>query len=291
MKFLSLWEMMRPKQWVKNLFIFVPLIFSGNLLNMRMVAYAMIAFLAFSLMASCVYIINDLCDAKGDRQHPVKCKRPIASGRVSSRTAIYMAVILALISCVCIVISSLDLKALAILLGYLLLNICYSLKLKDIAILDVMIIAFGFLLRVLMGGVAIGVPVTAWLVIMVFLLTLLIGFGKRRDDLLRMERDHLEVRKSVRGYSLQFVDIVMGILSATMLMAYVAYTLTPEVMERFNSQYVYLTTIFVVAAVIRYLQMAFVKEQTGSPTDLFYHDHFLQTCCILWALSFLIIIY
>jgi hypothetical protein len=126
---------------------------------------------------------------------------------------------------------------------------------------------------------------------MVFLLTLLIGFGKRRDDLLRMERDHLEVRKSVRGYSLQFVDIVMGILSATMLMAYVAYTLTPEVMERFNSQYVYLTTIFVVAAVIRYLQMAFVKEQTGSPTELFYHDHFLQACCILWALSFLIIIY
>jgi 4-hydroxybenzoate polyprenyltransferase len=291
MKLLSLWEMMRPKQWVKNLFILVPLIFSGNLLNTKMLMSAVIAFFAFSLMSSCVYIINDLCDIQGDRQHPVKSKRPIASGRVSTSTAIYMAVILALLSCVIVVIASLDLRALAILAGYLLLNICYSLKLKDIAILDVMIIAFGFLLRVLMGGVVISVPVTAWLVIMVFLLTLLIGFGKRRDDLLRMERDHLEIRKSVKGYSLQFVDIVMGILSATVLVAYIAYTLTPEVMARFNSQYVYVTAVFVVAAVIRYLQLAFVREQTGSPTELLFHDRFIQICCVLWTGAFLIIIY
>lgn len=279
------------RQWVKNLFVYVPLVFSGNMLNPQLILESTGAFMTFCLLASSIYIINDLRDRDADRRHPVKRLRPIASGRFPSGMAVFLSAALCAMSFAMAWGCGFTANSYLILAGYLVMNLMYSFGLKHIAILDVIIIAAGFVLRVLLGGVATHVWVTPWLVMMVFLLTLLIGFGKRRDDLIKMERDDVDVRKSVQEYNLTFINQVLGILAATVIVAYVSYTLTPEVEARFHSGNVYLTSVFVIGAVLRYLQIALVKERTGNPTQLVYSDRFIQICTVLWLASFLLIIY
>ena len=159
------------------------------------------------------------------------------------------------------------------------------------AIIDAMVIALGFVLRVFAGGEACGIPVSPWLTIMVFMLTLFIAFGKRRDDLIRMKEERHVIRKSVAGYTLGFVDQAMTLLASALVVAYIIYSLQPEVESRFNSHYVYLTTIFVIAGVLRYMQIAIVKKNSGQPTEMVYNDPFLLTCIILWIATFIFIIY
>lgn len=279
------------RQWVKNLFVYVPLVFSGKMLNPQLILESTGAFMAFCLLASSIYIINDLRDRDADRRHPVKRLRPIASGRFPSGMAVFLSAALCAMSFAMAWGCGFTANSYLILAGYLVMNLMYSFGLKHIAILDVIIIAAGFVLRVLLGGVATHIWVTPWLVMMVFLLTLLIGFGKRRDDLIKMERDDVDVRKSVQEYNLTFINQVLGILAATVIVAYVSYTLTPEVEARFHSGNVYLTSVFVIGAVLRYLQIALVKERTGNPTQLVYSDRFIQICTVLWLASFLLIIY
>lgn len=284
-------ETLRVRQWVKNLFVYVPLVFSGNMLNPQLIFESTGAFMTFCLLSSSIYIINDLRDRDADRRHPVKRLRPIASGRFPSGMAVFLSAALCAMSFAMAWGCGFTANSYLILAGYLVMNLLYSFGLKHIAILDVIIIAAGFVLRVLLGGVATHVWVTPWLVMMVFLLTLLIGFGKRRDDLIKMERDEVDVRKSVQEYNLTFINQVLGILAATVIVAYVSYTLTPEVEARFHSGNVYLTSVFVIGAVLRYLQIALVKERTGNPTQLVYSDRFIQICTALWLASFLLIIY
>lgn len=284
-------ETLRVRQWVKNLFVYVPLVFSGNMLNPQLILESTGAFMTFCLLSSSIYIINDLRDRDADRRHPVKRLRPIASGRFPSGMAVFLSAALCAMSFAMAWGCGFTANSYLILAGYLVMNLLYSFGLKHIAILDVIIIAAGFVLRVLLGGVATHVWVTPWLVMMVFLLTLLIGFGKRRDDLIKMERDEVDVRKSVQEYNLTFINQVLGILAATVIVAYVSYTLTPEVQARFHSGNVYLTSVFVIGAVLRYLQIALVKERTGNPTQLVYSDRFIQICTVLWLASFLLIIY
>ncbi len=284
-------ETLRVRQWVKNLFVYVPLVFSGKMLNPQLILESTGAFMAFCLLASSIYIINDLRDRDADRRHPVKRLRPIASGRFPSGMAVFLSAALCAMSFAMAWGCGFTANSYLILAGYLVMNLMYSFGLKHIAILDVIIIAAGFVLRVLLGGVATHIWVTPWLVMMVFLLTLLIGFGKRRDDLIKMERDDVDVRKSVQEYNLTFINQVLGILAATVIVAYVSYTLTPEVEARFHSGNVYLTSVFVIGAVLRYLQIALVKERTGNPTQLVYSDRFIQICTVLWLASFLLIIY
>lgn len=284
-------ETLRVRQWVKNLFVYVPLVFSGNMLNPQLILESTGAFMTFCLLASSIYIINDLRDRDADRRHPVKRLRPIASGRFPSGMAVFLSAALCAMSFAMAWGCGFTANSYLILAGYLVMNLMYSFGLKHIAILDVIIIAAGFVLRVLLGGVATHIWVTPWLVMMVFLLTLLIGFGKRRDDLIKMEREEVDVRKSVQEYNLTFINQVLGILAATVIVAYVSYTLTPEVEARFHSGNVYLTSVFVIGAVLRYLQIALVKERTGNPTQLVYSDRFIQICTVLWLASFLLIIY
>lgn len=284
-------ETLRVRQWVKNLFVYVPLVFSGKMLNPQLILESTGAFMAFCLLASSIYIINDLRDRDADRRHPVKRLRPIASGRFPSGMAVFLSAALCAMSFAMAWGCGFTANSYLILAGYLVMNLMYSFGLKHIAILDVIIIAAGFVFRVLLGGVATHIWVTPWLVMMVFLLTLLIGFGKRRDDLIKMERDDVDVRKSVQEYNLTFINQVLGILAATVIVAYVSYTLTPEVEARFHSGNVYLTSVFVIGAVLRYLQIALVKERTGNPTQLVYSDRFIQICTVLWLASFLLIIY
>lgn len=287
-----IFKLLRVKQWVKNLFVFLPAIFSGQLLNAETFLHTLEAFFVFCLISSTIYILNDICDRKADREHPRKRLRPIASGKVSVGLASVIAVVIFVAAFVLAwLFFGMNVDVFLIAAGYVIMNIAYTLTLKNIAILDVIIIAAGFVLRVLMGGAACGIWVSPWLVMMVFLLTLLIAFGKRRDDLIRAESDGKKIRKSVTGYNITFINQVISLLAGTMIVAYVCYTLSNDVMTRFASQNVYLTSVFVIAAVLRYLQLIYVREESGSPTDIIYRDRFIQSCCVLWLLSFIFIIY
>lgn len=287
-----IFKLLRVKQWVKNLFVFLPAIFSGQLLNAETFLHTLEAFFVFCLISSTIYILNDICDRKADREHPRKRLRPIASGKASVGLASVIAVVIFVAAFVLAwLFFGMNVDVFLIAAGYVIMNIAYTLTLKNIAILDVIIIATGFVLRVLMGGAACGIWVSPWLVMMVFLLTLLIAFGKRRDDLVLAATDGKKIRKSVTGYNITFINQVISLLAGTMIVAYVCYTLSNDVMMRFASQNVYLTSVFVIAAVLRYLQLIYVREESGSPTDIIYRDRFIQSCCVLWLLSFIFIIY
>ena len=185
--FSALMRLIRPKQWIKNGFVFVPLFFGGALFHTDALLAGVITFFAYSFAASSIYCFNDIFDAEADRRHPVKCHRPIASGAVSVKAAYCLMILMLILSIV--ISAALDSwKAMGIILFYWLLNLCYCAKLKQYAIIDVCIVAFGFVLRLLAGGVATDIALSKWIVLMTFLITLFMSFAKRRDDVLRMEK-------------------------------------------------------------------------------------------------------
>lgn len=282
-------KLMRPHQYIKNIFIFIPLFFALKITNTGLLLDSFIAFAAFSMAASSVYILNDYFDIEDDKNHPKKRFRPLASGGVSKKEGIIMMILLfvgsmALISCF-------SFSAAAILLFYVMMNIAYSLYLKHIAILDVTIIAIGFVLRLFMGSVVTGIVLSHWIVIMTFLLALFMALAKRRDDVLIYKNTGEKMRRVVDGYSLQFLDIAMAIMASVVIVSYVMYTSSVDVMERMNSQYLYLTALFVIMGVMRYLQIAFVFLDSGSPTQIVLKDRFIQMTLVSWLVSFVWILY
>lgn len=282
-------KLMRPHQYIKNIFIFIPLFFALKITNTGLLLDSFIAFAAFSMAASSVYILNDYFDIEDDKNHPKKRFRPLASGGVSKKEGIIMMILLfvgsmALISCF-------SFSAAAILLFYVMMNIAYSLYLKHIAILDVTIIAIGFVLRLFMGSVVTGIVLSHWIVIMTFLLALFMALAKRRDDVLIYKNTGKKMRRVVDGYSLQFLDIAMAIMASVVIVSYVMYTSSVDVMERMNSQYLYLTALFVIMGVMRYLQIAFVFLDSGSPTQIVLKDRFIQMTLVSWLVSFVWILY
>jgi 4-hydroxybenzoate polyprenyltransferase len=178
-----------------------------------------------------------------------------------------------------------------LLLGYLLLNIGYSMGLKNVPILDLFIVASGFLIRIYSGGIIANVPITHWLSIMIMLLALFIVLAKRRDDLLIQSETGEIVRKASRSYNLEFINSCLTLLSAVVIVAYIMYTVSPEVTQHFKSEYLYSTTIFVIAGIMRYLQITFVEQDSGSPTAILFRDKFLLITVAGWIVSFYIIIY
>ena len=282
-------KLMRPHHWIKNLFLFLPLFFGGEIFNGEMLLNTGIGFLAFSFMASCIYILNDYKDVDSDRKHPEKCNRPIASGAVSKQAAIIMFVICFLAG---VGISLLLMpKFIFVLFIYFFINLGYSLGLKNISILDIIILSVGFVLRVKAGGVITSVAVSQWLVIMFFLLAFFMATAKRRDDILIKLQSGQDMRKSIKGYNLDFLNVVLSLLTAIIIVSYLIYTISPEVMEKWKTYRLYYTSLFVIAGLLRYLQITFVENNTGSPTKLLYKDRFIQVTLLLWILSFYIIIY
>ena len=247
------------------------------------------AFFAFSLTASCIYIFNDYRDIEADRQHPKKSKRPLPSGKVSIAGAFVMVVILLLASSV--IAYGVSLKFLFVLSIYLVLNVLYSSGLKRIGILDIFIVAIGFVIRVKAGGIATGIPLSEWLNVMILLLALLLTIAKRRDDVLIKDDSGVEMRKSIKNYNLEFMNSMIIMVSGIIIVSYLIYTLSPEVINRFNTHRLYYTAIFVIAGVMRYLQLVFVENDTGSPTNILYKDRFIQVSILLWILTFGLIIY
>ena len=285
-------RIVRPRQWVKNFFVFSPLFFGGQMSNTALLLDALTTFIAFSLAASSIYCLNDIVDVEADRQHPVKCHRPIASGQVSVSAAYaLMGIMLILSMTVCPMLKGRSMAVGAVVLGYWIMNIAYCVWLKNFAIIDVCLIAFGFVLRILAGGLATGIEPSNWLVLMTFLLTLFLSFAKRRDDVLRMEATGKPPRKNTIRYNLTFINQAITISASITLVCYIMYTVSPEVTARFNSHYIYLTTIFVLVGLLRYIQIAVVDKQSGDPTKVILRDRFTQLVVLAWMVSFLFIIY
>ena len=282
-------KLLRPKDWAKNLFLFIPLFFSGELFNWNVYPQLLLGFIAFCCIASSIYIINDYRDIEDDKKHPDKSKRPLASGAVSQKAAIVICLVLILLGFgIAYFIKE---KFLFVLSIYFLLNLAYSFGLKHVAILDIIIIAVGFVLRVKGGAVIAHIGVSEWLNIMIFLLALFMGIGKRRDDVLLKMSSGMDMRKAIKGYNLEFLNVVLALVCAVIVVAYFMYTMSPEVLKRLGTYRLYYTCLFVLAGILRYLQIIFVQSASGSPTKILYKDRFIQVSLLLWIASFYLIIY
>jgi 4-hydroxybenzoate polyprenyltransferase len=276
-------------QWAKNLFVFIPLFFSGHLFDWSYYPSLMLGFIAFSLVASSIYIINDYRDIEDDKKHPEKRTRPLASGAVSKPAAVVICVIL-LLAGFALAYFIRD-KFLFVLAIYFVLNLAYSFGLKTIPILDIFIVAIGFVLRIKAGAVIALVGLSEWLTIMVFLLALFMAIGKRRDDVLLKLSSGTDMRKSIKGYNLEFLNVVLALVCAVIVVAYFMYTMSDEVIARMGTYRLYYTCLFVLAGIMRYLQIIFVQAKAGSPTKILYKDRFIQLALLLWIVSFYLIIY
>lgn len=289
----SILRLTRPKQWIKNMFVFIPMFFGGELFDLHSVWLAVLTFFAFSLVASSIYCYNDIVDIDADRNHPVKCLRPIASGEVSIRLGYILMTLTFCLGMGVLLLLPPEVmsQVMAVIVFYYVLNLAYCSKLKQFAILDVCIVAFGFVLRILAGGFACELALSNWIVIMTFLLTLFMSFAKRRDDVLRMNSTGEAPRKNTVRYNLTFINQAITITASVTLVCYIMYCVSPEVSERFDTPYLYLTFVFVLLGLLRYIQIAVVDEKSGDPTKIILHDHFSQIIVVAWILSFLLMIY
>lgn len=283
-------DLLRVHQYLKNGFIYMPMFFAGEATNLYFLLRATYAFVAFSLVASSIYIFNDLRDLEEDRKHPVKNFRPLAGGRVSQKEAVIVATGLILAG-LGLSVAVFPIGLTGLLLAYVIMNVFYSIKLKHLPIVDVTVISLGFVLRLYVGSVACTVPLSNWIVVMTFLLALFIALAKRRDDVILRENSGNSMRRSIDGYNLTFLNAGMAIMASVVIVAYVMYTISPEIIGKFRTEKLFMTTIFVVLGILRYLQLTFVENATGSPTRVLLTDRFLQVCICLWLLSFAVILY
>jgi 4-hydroxybenzoate polyprenyltransferase len=284
-----IWQTMRPHQWIKNLFVFAALFFSGGVTDISKFIAVFLIFLTFCAMASAVYFLNDIMDRERDRRHPIKCKRPVASGALPLGTAMATALILAISS---LAIAYFVSPAVGFFLSiYGLLNVMYSCWLKHIVILDIFSVAFGFVLRVLCGGLVIHVEPTSWLLIASFLLALFLALAKRRHELLLVKEVSKDSRPVLEHYTPQLIDELISVVTPIILITYLLYTLDAETVARFNTKRLYGTGIFVVFGIFRYLYLVHHENLGGSPTDLVLTDLPLIMAILGWILTFGIMIY
>lgn len=282
-------EALRPSQWVKNGFVLAALIFAQKLTDHRAVIEACSATLIFCAASSVVYLFNDVLDVESDRLHPVKRFRPVASGRVRPVTALFLAVLFA--ACALPASWMLGRALFGLVLFYLLLNVAYSAWLKHVLLLDVFVIAAGFVLRVVAGGVAIHVPVSSWLIICTTLLALFMALSKRRHELVALGERCGEHRSSLAHYSRSFLDQLIAIVTASTIMSYALYTQSAEVRARFPGRHLALTVPFVIFAIFRYLFLVHQREEGGNPARTLLTDSVLLSVVLLWATSVVWIIY
>ena len=282
----------RPTHWMKNIFVILPVFFGGAILNTTQAISAALTFMSFSLAASAIYCLNDIIDVDADRAHNVKRHRPIASGAITIPQAYGMMAISLLASIVLmLLLPEGQANTITVIITYFLLNVAYCLKLKEYAIIDVCIVASGFVLRILAGGFATGVQLSKWIVLMTFLLTLFLAFAKRRDDVLKMNETGRAPRKNTSRYNLTFINQAITITGTVMLVCYIMYTVSPEIIAQFGTDKLYLTSILVILALLRYLQIAVVDEKSGDPVKVVLSDRATQFILLAWVLSFLVLIY
>ncbi len=289
---LPLLKTMRPKQWVKNGVIFAALVFDHHLFQASPLVRTLGGFALLCALSSAVYIINDLADIEKDRQHPKKRLRPLASGALKKEVAIAAAIVLPLVALPLAYILDRGFAAVAVV--YLAVNLAYSFWLKHYAIVDVLVVALGYLLRVTAGALIIHVAISPWLYICMTLLALFMGFGKRRGELVLLSRNGQGVnnqapRKVLGDYSLPFLDELINVVSSATIMAYSLYTFSAENLPQ--NRAMMLTIPFVLYGIFRYLYLIHIKGEGGAPDELVLTDRPLQVTFALWGASAVLILY
>ncbi len=287
---------MRPYQWSKNCFIFAPAFFAFGSYPLTFIKPLIISFFGFSLVCSAIYIFNDILDRESDKLHPSKKFRPIASALISPYKAGIFSIFLMggglIMLYVCL--SSLSPKPNFSLFipvcFYICLNFVYSTLFKHFAIIDIFCIAIGFVLRLFIGSIVINIALSEWIVIVTFLLALFLALAKRRDDVIILEKSGTKMRKNIDGYNHTFLDIGMSISASLVMISYIFYTIDESVQERFHTDKLYFTSIFVLLGIFRYMQITFVEEQSSSPSKILLKDRFLQCAILGYICSFVVII-
>ena len=285
----DLLQLLRPTQWSKNTVLFAALIFAKHLFVLPDLLAVTLGFLAFCSLASGAYVMNDLRDCARDREHPLKSLRPLPSGRVRRGTAVALSIVLVLTGMLCAIALR---PGFGLLAGvYFVLQVAYTFWLKEVVILDVMSIAAGFVIRAVAGGVIIAVPVSPWLIICTFLLALLLGFSKRRHELVLLEGRATNHRASLKDYSPYFLDQMIAVVTASTVVAYAIYTASPEVREKLGTDKLYLTIPFVLFGIFRYLYLVHQREEGGNPTQLLLRDQPLLIDVLLWIATAALLLY
>ncbi len=280
---------MRPKQWVKNLFIFVGLIFSHNLFDISLLIRVIVGFGLFCLAASSIYIFNDIRDLEKDKEHPDKLKRPLAAGYLKVNKAYAASMVMAIIALLGALL--LDLTFFLILAGYVFMNVAYTIKIKQIVILDVMCIAFGFVFRVLAGTTLAGVRPSDWLIICTITVSIFLASSKRRHEFTLFEASGNNHRKVLSEYSTHFLDQMISVATACTLMSYALYTIADETVTRFGTRNLIFTLPFVIYGIYRYLYLIHQKKMGGNPTSALLEDFPLFLNGLLWLGAVIFIIY
>lgn len=291
MNFKNIFALLRPKQWVKNLLVFAAIIFSRHLSDFTMLFKVCVTFVIFCGLSSATYILNDLLDLKEDRAHPWKKKRPLASGAVSKQTAVMIN--LGLLAVCLGVAFALDSKLGLVFVCYYFIQCAYSFfGLKHVVLLDVMLIAVGFVMRAIAGGVVIHVVITNWLLLCTFLLAIFLALLKRRQELIVMEEDQaVSHRQVLLEYSVNFIDSLISIVAGATIVSYALYTVSPEVQSKFGTDHLVFTLPFVLYGVFRYLYLVHQKDLGDNPTRVLFTDLALQLDILAWLVTCFLMIY
>lgn len=292
----SLLVSLRPEQWTKNVVVFAALLFGGadvtnavQLPNPVAILRAVLAFVVFCGLSGVVYLVNDVADREGDRRHPLKAKRPIASGELSPAVALAAA---GVIACGALAVAFwLGVRFGLVAAAYVALLGAYSKKLKHVVIVDVMTLAIGFVLRAVAGAVVIDVRISHWLLVCTILLALFLAMSKRRHELVLLADGAAEHRRILGEYSPYLLDQMIGVVTASTLIAYIFYTISPETQQKFGTQWLGLTIPFPLYGIFRYLYLVHRRDGGGSPTTMLLNDRPLLACVALWVIAVVVIIY
>jgi len=285
----NLWVSIRPKQWTKNVLLFAALIFSQNLFNPKMIFPSVIAFVAFCLVSSGVYLLNDLIDVEKDRKHPEKSKRPLASGKLNPSVAKMACVFLLILSLVVSFLVNRDFGC--VVCAYILLQLAYFAFFKEAVILDVFSVSAGFFLRVVAGAKAIEVPISSWLLICTIFVSLFLGLGKRRHEMLLLGQEAKNHRITLDQYNLPFLDQMVGVATAGTVISYSLYTLSQETVQKFHTENLWYSIPIVLYGIFRYLYLVYRKEEGGHPETVFLEDRPLLLTVLLYFVTVGIVIY
>jgi 4-hydroxybenzoate polyprenyltransferase len=280
---------LRPGQWTKNLLVFAPLVFAVRLFDLQSDVKAGLGFLVFCALSSAVYLANDVMDREADRQHPRKRLRPIAAGTISVATALLTAILLG--TAALAAGFALEWRFGAMAAGYVVLQVLYSTRLKHIVIVDALTLAIGFVLRAIAGALLIDVVVSHWLFVCTILGALFIALAKRRHEILLLAGGAGTHRPILAEYSPYLLDQMIGVVTASTLIAYIFYTISPETEQKFGTSWLGLTIPFAVYGIFRYLYLVHQREGGGSPSDLLLDDRPLLACVTLWVIAVVLIIY
>lgn len=287
-KLFDLLRLMRPHQWVKNTFVFTGLLFGHAWHDAHLVAQVFTAFAAFCLVSSAVYVFNDIIDVEQDRLHPKKSSRPLASGRVGITSAAVLAGVLGV--CGFVLAYCASPVVLAILAGYAVMNVAYSLRLKHVVILDVFIIATGFMLRILAGTLGVGIPPSQWLLLCGLMVTLFLGFSKRRAEILALAEDKAAHRKVLEHYSPVLLDKMIGVTASGVILSYALYTMNADTIRIHGTPNLIYTVPFVMYGVFRYIYLLHHQSRGGDPSHDLVRDPHLFVAVGAWLVATILLI-